>query len=67
MVGVGVKGHDAEVSVARAEAPKFEKVIWYKEPNLRKLYFWVFILMIASATTGYDGYEYHHVETAPDQ
>jgi hypothetical protein len=37
-------------------APSFQKVIWYKEPNLRKLYGWVLVLMVASATTGYDGY-----------
>ena len=37
------------------EAPKFEKVVWHKDPNMRKLFFWSSILCIASATTGYDG------------
>ncbi len=41
---------------AADEAPAFEKVSWYKEPGLRKLYFYAFVLCIASATTGYDGY-----------
>ena len=35
--------------------PEFERVRWTKEPGLRKLYFHAAILMIASATTGYDG------------
>jgi sugar porter (SP) family MFS transporter len=43
------------VAVAQAEAPVFEKVTWYKEPHLRKLYFLSIFLLIASATTGYDG------------
>ena len=41
--------------IAQAEAPRFERVEWTKEPGLRKLYFYAFILCIASATTGYDG------------
>lgn len=41
--------------VALAEAPNFEKVIWYKEPHLRKLYFFSIFLLVGSATTGYDG------------
>lgn len=43
------------VDLARAEAPHFEKVTWYKEPHLRKLYICSIFLLIASATTGYDG------------
>ncbi|KAF9880582.1 MFS hexose transporter [Colletotrichum karsti] len=43
------------VEIARAEAPRFEKVYWLKEPHLRKLYFSTIFLMVASATTGYDG------------
>lgn len=35
--------------------PRFEKVTWYKEPHLRKLYCLSIFLLIASATTGYDG------------
>lgn len=41
---------------AANEAPEFEKVSWYKDPGLRKLSFYAFVLCIASATTGYDGY-----------
>lgn len=43
------------VEIARAEAPRFEKVYWLKEPHLRRLYFSTIFLMVASATTGYDG------------
>ena len=55
MVHLGVDTKAAELSVAQAEAPEFEKVTWYKDPGLRKLYFWAAVLCIASATTGYDG------------
>lgn len=41
--------------LAQEEAPQFEKVDWMKEPGLRKLYFYAFVLCVASATTGYDG------------
>ncbi|KAI1813132.1 general substrate transporter [Poronia punctata] len=44
-----------ESAVAAEEAPDFEKITWYKDPGLRKLYFYAFVLCIASATTGYDG------------
>ncbi|GAB1315337.1 hypothetical protein MFIFM68171_05547 [Madurella fahalii] len=37
------------------EAPRFQRVYWTKEPHLRKLYSLSIILMVASATTGYDG------------
>lgn len=38
------------------EAPDFEKVSWTKHQSLRKLYTnCCFGLLIASATTGYDG------------
>ncbi|KAF5025770.1 hypothetical protein F66182_2103 [Fusarium sp. NRRL 66182] len=43
------------LDIAQAEAPRFEKVIWYKEPHLRRLYTIIIFLLIASATTGYDG------------
>jgi MFS family permease len=52
---LGAKGAQAEVEVAQAEAPRFEKVSWTKEPHLRKLYLMSLVLMVASATTGYDG------------
>jgi hypothetical protein len=47
--------HQEEVNIARAEVPTLDKVVWYKEPCLRKLYFFGFILCMASAITGYDG------------
>jgi sugar porter (SP) family MFS transporter len=43
------------LAVAQEEAPEFERVSWTKDPGLRKLYFYAFVLCIASATTGYDG------------
>ncbi|RYP51779.1 hypothetical protein DL768_002926 [Monosporascus sp. mg162] len=43
-----------EASMASWEAPRFERVYWMKEPHLRKLYAWACVLMIASATTGFD-------------
>ena len=52
---VGAKGAQAEVEVAQAEAPRFERVSWTREPHLRKLYLMSIVLMVASATTGYDG------------
>jgi sugar porter (SP) family MFS transporter len=51
-----VQEHVAEnLEHARNDAPNFEKVIWYKEPHLRKLYFLSIFLLVGSATTGYDG------------
>ncbi|CAI4217423.1 unnamed protein product [Parascedosporium putredinis] len=35
--------------------PRFERVNWRQEPHLKKLYFMSIFLLIASATTGYDG------------
>ncbi|KAF1849160.1 hexose transporter-like protein [Cucurbitaria berberidis CBS 394.84] len=55
MVGMAMGTAKSEHAAARADAPEFEKVIWHKDPNLRKLYFWACILCVASATTGYDG------------
>jgi sugar porter (SP) family MFS transporter len=43
------------LDTAREQAPNFEKVTWYKEPHLRKLYTLSIFLLIGSATTGYDG------------
>jgi sugar porter (SP) family MFS transporter len=50
----GTRGQEAS-AIAAAEAPKFEYVQWTKEPHLRRLYGLTIILMVASATTGYDG------------
>ncbi|KUI62042.1 Lactose permease [Cytospora mali] len=45
----------ARLKAAQVEYfPQFESVTWYKEPHLRKLYAMSLVLMIASATTGYD-------------
>lgn len=44
-----------DVALAQAEAPELERVDWKRDAGLRKLYFWAFIICIASATTGYDG------------
>lgn len=52
---VGVKSTQDEVRIAQAESPHFEKVTWYREPHLRQLYAYAVVLMVASATTGYDG------------
>jgi MFS family permease len=43
------------VEVAQAEAPEFERVSWWRDGNLRVLYWHCCILLVASATTGYDG------------
>ena len=45
-----------EIQLDVVDPPEFDKVHWTKEPGLRKLYFYAAILMVASATTGYDGY-----------
>ena len=42
--------------MAVEEAPEFEKVSWTTDKGLRKLYInCCFGLLVASATTGYDG------------
>jgi hypothetical protein len=56
MVAIGIATVNAEREVAQAEAPELEKVNWWSDPGLRKLYFWAAVLCVASATTGYDGY-----------
>lgn len=59
VVNMGIfqkKAPNAEATAqAQEEAPEFEKVYWTKDPGLRKLYFYAFVLCVASATTGYDG------------
>ncbi|KAK2748466.1 MFS hexose [Colletotrichum kahawae] len=44
----------AQAQSAQAEAPQFAEVTWWKDPGLRKLYFWCAILMAMSASTGFD-------------
>jgi len=60
----GKPNADATVA-AQEEAPEFEKVEWTKDPGLRKLYFYAFVLCIASATTGYDGMFFNSVQNFP--
>jgi MFS family permease len=52
---VGALAKKGDLEVAQAEAPEFEKVYWWKDPNMKRLYFYCSVLLIASATTGYDG------------
>ncbi|KAF6826680.1 hexose transporter protein [Colletotrichum plurivorum] len=58
----GAKPNREATAHAQEEAPRFERVIWYKEPGLRKLYWHAFILCIASASTGYDGMFFNSVQ-----
>lgn len=51
----GGRSHHDDVDLAQEEAPQFERVSWSKDPNMRKLYAYGAVLMVASATTGYDG------------
>jgi hypothetical protein len=53
--GIGANARKADLEVAQAEAPEFERVKWWKDGNLPKLYLWCSVLLVASATTGYDG------------
>ena len=55
MVAIVSKSAGGSGGAVRADAPQFEKVNWRREPHLRKLYSMTIFLLIASATTGYDG------------
>lgn len=55
-LAVGTSALKSELKGAQSESPQLEEVKWWREPGLRKLYFWAGILCVASATTGYDGY-----------
>jgi hypothetical protein len=48
-------GADEKTQRLRDEAPKFEKVTWYKDPALRKLIFYACVLCASSMGTGWDG------------
>ena len=50
---IGVKNEN--IQAARAQAPQFKKVQWWKNRELRQLYLCCSVIMLASATTGYDG------------
>ncbi|RYP64467.1 hypothetical protein DL769_006660 [Monosporascus sp. CRB-8-3] len=61
-IKVKTRAKDEKVAVAQEEAPTFEKVNWMKDPGLRKLYWHAFVLLVASATTGYDGMFFNSVQ-----
>jgi sugar porter (SP) family MFS transporter len=62
-MGIFNRKPQSEATVhAQEEAPHFEHVDWKKEPGLRKLYFYAFVLCVASATTGYDGMFFNSVQ-----
>jgi hypothetical protein len=50
----GLRKNDVEITPP--VEPHLARVDWKSDPGLRKLYFWAFIICIASATTGYDAY-----------
>ncbi|KAI0133789.1 general substrate transporter [Xylariales sp. AK1849] len=54
-ISAPAKGHFEDVTIAQQDAPEFQRVSWTRDPNLRKLYLYGSVLMVASATTGYDG------------
>lgn len=43
-------------AIAQHEAPRFAEVTWYKDAGLRKLYALCAVIIMSSATTGFDGY-----------
>lgn len=45
-----------KVLQAQLEAPKFAEVTWWKDAGLRKLYALCAVIILSSATTGFDGY-----------
>ncbi|KAJ9608791.1 hypothetical protein H2200_006562 [Cladophialophora chaetospira] len=58
-----LKGDDA--AIAQAEAPHLERVVWHKDPGLRKLYAYAAVICVASATTGYDGSMLNNIRILP--
>lgn len=53
--GVRVSSVEDEIDLGYVHVPRFPRVYWTREPHLRRLYLLCMILMVASATTGYDG------------
>jgi hypothetical protein len=51
----------AQTAAAQAAALNIPHVVWYREPGLRKLYALTTIIIISSATNGYDGYVFMSV------
>lgn len=41
------KPHAEDAAVAKDEAPKFERVVWYQDAGLRVLYWHCFILCMS--------------------
>ncbi|WYZ46733.1 hypothetical protein EsH8_IX_000958 [Colletotrichum jinshuiense] len=58
----GSKPNQEATAHAQEEAPEFERVTWYQDPGLRKLYWHAFILCVGSASTGYDGMFFNSVQ-----
>ncbi len=50
-----IVSEEAESEIINGESPNVEKIDWKREPHLRKLYAYAAVLMVAAATTGYDG------------
>ncbi|KAI2633342.1 general substrate transporter [Xylaria nigripes] len=63
-MGLTIAPKSEPAAQAADEAPQFQKVTWYKDPGLRKLYFYCLVLCIASATTGYDGSFFNAVQVS---
>lgn len=57
----------AQAEVALAEAPEFERVTWWKNRGLQKLYLWCTVLMTMSASTGFDAYVFESCGVTPRQ
>ncbi|CCG82767.1 Sugar transporter [Taphrina deformans PYCC 5710] len=47
--------HGVSDELSGQEVVKTESVTWYKDPALRKLYFFLSVCLITSATNGFDG------------
>ena len=45
----------AMVHTMGVNAPQFAEVTWYKDAGLRKLYALCAVIILSSATTGFDG------------
>ncbi|KAL7275939.1 hypothetical protein RUND412_001096 [Rhizina undulata] len=54
-----------KIHAAQAEAPKFRHIVWYKDRGLRKLYFLCGVIILSSATTGFDGSMMNGLQIVP--
>ncbi|KAF2454452.1 hexose transporter protein [Lineolata rhizophorae] len=57
--------HGEDRDVLEDQAPQLERVNWMRDPGLRRLYAWAFVLWIASWTTGYDGSMLNNMRIIP--